>query len=1043
LDIRIRRLRPQAKRQTVSLLALLCLALLLCLVFARVTPEQTQAALAPVSTEVTNDVSIPSFPLLVTEIMASNRSVLADENGDFSDWIELTNQSSEPVNLDGLGISDDPSAVKLAFPAIILQPGQRLLVFASGVYRAEADAPLHAPFALSSAGESVCLFTADGVLVSEVAFPALERDQSWALQEDGAGRSAGDAPVYAASAQPSPGYPNTAQGFEAFRSANSILGSDILLNEIMAVNRSAIRDEDGDYSDYIEIYNPHAYRVDLTGYGLSDDETSPMKWRFPQGVTIPANGTLLVFASGKNRGGAAADSLGGTTELHTSFKLDATRETVLLSNAKGQLLDRTILENLGKDEVWMRPAGMTAWQVSTQATPGYPNDRSGLAAADAKTRQANAVGVYISEAVVYSTGLETPYGRTSYDWVELYNASAVPVNLKDWGLSDKPGRPRLYQMPDVTIEPGGFLLVFCSGLTEPPKGSKAIHATIRLSALGGVLTLCTPDGTIIDRMAVPALEENTSYGRTPGEAGFYYYDTPTPGAANEGGVAGYAVEPVPDVPGGVYDGSVTVTFTLQAGDTVRYTLDGGDPTPASAVYEGPITLTETAVLRARSFSAGLRPSPIVTATYFVNTYHTLPLISLVTDPDNLWNPVTGIYAGDYTQSSRTKVAYDDLPYWKKLRVAGHFEFFETDGLLKVSEDVELGLHGQYSLDIPQKSFRVTAKARYGSTELPYAFFPDRPYTTYQSLVIRNGGNDGKYTRIVDGFQSRIVDWADTTLYHMPVRPVIVFLNGAYWGQYNIRERVNVHSLARFEGWSDPDAIDLIKADKNVLNGSYDNYGQLLDFVKTHDLANDSAALETVTDWVDIENYFDYMIFEMYFGNTDTGNIKFYRRQAPGEKWKWVLFDLDWGMFNSQRDGCKIWLDPDGTGTMNFDNTLIRKLLTVPALRDQFLRRFGQLYREVFDTQRMLDLAHSMADAIRVEMPMHFSRWAPLNNSALDIDAPTNAEGALAYWENQLGRLDNVIRKRNYYIWGYVQSWFGLSESQMVDYFGPREPLPAS
>ena len=357
--------------------------------------------------------------------------------------------------------------------------------------------------------------------------------------------------------------------------------------------------------------------------------------------------------------------------------------------------------------------------------------------------------------------------------------------------------------------------------------------------------------------------------------------------------------------------------------------------------------------------------------------------------------------------------------------------------------VELGLHGQFSLDIPQKSFRVTAKARYGSSSLDYAFFEDRPYDSYQSLVIRNGGNDGKYTRFVDGFQSRIVDWVeDTTVYHMPWRPVIVYLNGEYWGHYNIRERVNVHALARHEGWDDPDNIDLIKGNDNVLNGSFDNYRELLTYVKAHDL-NDPEALKTVLDWIDVDNYFDYMIFEMYFGNTDTGNIKFYRRRAPGEKWKWVLFDLDWGMCESEKnDGCKIWLDPAGSGSMDFDNTLIRALLKVPEMQDKFLRRYGQLFQDVFVKEQMLALSRSMATEIELEMPLHFNRWAWDNTLTLDIDAPANPEGAYTYWKGRLARLENVINKRSHYEWGHIQNWFALSDAQMVAYFGAR-PMLAS
>jgi hypothetical protein len=984
--------------------------------------------------EVAASAAVESFTLSISELMSSNKTAVPDDTGTFGDWIEFTNTGTNPLNLNGIGLSDDPTQIKYIFPDVSLEPGAALIVWASGTYAGDPGAPLHAPFKLSASGESVCLFDARGALRERVDFPALNPDTSYAkAYSDGLGGYMPDDP-FAAADKYTPGYPNTDEGYKAFRQSDALETSAVRLNEIMPLNRGTIFDEDGDASDWIELINTGTSTAHLEGYALSDDESKPMKWRFPKGASIKPGGVLLVFASGKNR--ANVDSW-----LHTGFKLDGTRETILLSNARGQLIDRVTVEGLNKDESWMRPVGMTIWQAAAQTSPNQTNDAAGVAAADVARRFANESGLIISEVVTYSSGMLTPYGMTSYDWVEILNAGSSAVNLLGYGLSDKPGRPRLWQFPNTVIEPGEYKLVFLSGLEQAPKGSSALHAQFRLSALGGQITLSDPSGKLLDMLPVPAIEPDTSFGRSLAMNAPLYFDTPTPGAANAPGVPGYAAAPIADTPGGGFHGAISVSLTAAKDAIIRYTLDGSDPSETSAVYTQPIAIGETTVLRARAYQEGLRESKIVTNTYLIGLYHQLPVISIVTDPDNLWNPLNGIYAGDYTQSSKTKVAYDDLPYWQKNTVAGSFEFFETDGTRVSSESIELGLHGQFSLDIPQKSFRITAKARYGSTELAYQFFPDRPYDTYQSLVLRNGGNDGKYTRIVDGLQSRMVDWTDTNLYHMPWRPAVVYLNGQYWGHYNIRERVNAHSLARYEGWDDPDNVDLIKGDNSVLSGSFTNYSQLLQYVKGHDL-NDPEALATVLGWIDVDNYFDYMIFEMYFGNTDTGNIKFYRLREPGEKWKWVLFDLDWGMYESSNDGCKIWLDPAGTGENNFDNTLILKLLEVPSMRDKFLARYGQLFQETFKPERMIELAREMAGEIDQEMSLHFNRWAWENTQRLDIEAPASPEGAYAYWKQRLSRLENVINKRGNLTWGHVQNWFKLSDEQMRSYFGDRPPLPS-
>lgn len=193
------------------------------------------------------------------------------------------------------------------------------------------------------------------------------------------------------------------------------------------------------------------------------------------------------------------------------------------------------------------------------------------------------------------------------------------------------------------------------------------------------------------------------------------------------------------------------------------------------------------------------------------------------------------------------------------------------------------------------------------------------------------------------------------------------------------------------------------------------------------------------DWVDVDNYFDFMIFEMYFGNTDTGNIKFYRRNAEGEKWKWILFDLDWGLYNRNNDGCFIWLDPDGSGSRNFDNTLIRALLEVPELEKKFLTRYGYLYQNFLsDTDRILALMDDMVAEIQPEMGLHFNRWAGETSKLIAFDPPSDPTAAYNYWYNRIYTYTyNVIRARPYYVWGHVQEWFELSDEEMTAYFGPR------
>lgn len=965
--------------------------------------------------------------LAITEVMSANKSAYPDETGAYPDWIEVANTGSAAQSLHGMGLSDRDDRVLFIFPEMTLEPGARVVVFCDGTNKSQTGETLYARFKISSLGEAVYLFNGAGEAIDSVEVPALQGNQSYALIGG----------TWQTTDRYTPGYENTEAGWEQSRAISMTAADGLVINEIVASNLTGIADEDGDYPDWIELYNGTGRVVDLSNYALTDDPNDRVQWRFPKGATMQPGEYLVVFASGKNR----TDPSGS---LHTNFKLRAEGETVLLCDVLGQVVDTVTYDNLPKDTSWARVEGLDyQWQECASPTPGLPNNRSSQIQLDIKLRAANTRGVFISEVMSSSTGVETPYGKSSYDWIELYNAAAVPVSLDGWWLSDNPNHPRKCQLSSVTIPAGGYLVVFASGLTASPSGrSDIMHVPMRLSALGDTVLLSDPSGNLVDKLVVPQLETDVSYGRDFDHGGLFYYTETTAGAKNAAGFSGYAAQPAMDKAGGTYAQQVTVTLSAPEGTTIRYTTDGSEPTETNGFdYAGPITLTENASLRARGFQDGLRPSNITTATFLLNVYHSLPIICLTCDPDDLYNDEDGILALGTEETFDHNPPFDDATYWKKVPHAGNFEYFTPEGVSELNQGVELQLNGQYSLDQAQKSWRVTAKAKYGSDAFEYAFFEDRPYMSYHSVILRNGGQDGKYTRIVDALQSVIVDWTGSDVFHMAYEPVIVYLNGQYWGHYNLRERISKYSLAAYEGWSDPEKIDIIKGNNQVLNGTYSNYKALKTFVKGHDLAEDARALQTVLDWVDVENYFDFMIFQIYFGNSDAGNIKFYRRQAEGEKWRWCLFDLDWGYFMSNRNGCKIWLDPKGAGDKDFENWLILALLDVPEMKDKFLTRFGQLFQEYLsDTDRIWAQAEAMAAEIQPELLFHYNRWSSENNSWI-TEEPTSPDANYSYWESRMSRLHNVLKKRPNLCWEQIRDWFGMTDAEMEHYFGAQPVMP--
>ena len=972
--------------------------------------------------------------LVISEVMASNRSSVPDENGQFNDWVEIWNSTDKPMDLTNVGLSDRADSVRFLFPSMILAPNGRVVVFASDTNSADLDGSFHAKFKISSVGETVYLFDPSAYVIDQVATPITDTDTSYALGSDG---------QFAQTQEYSPGFPNDQEGFLAYRNQNAVTDGALIINEVMADARTGLSDEDGELSDWIELYNTTDQPINLNKYALSDKENDPLKWRFPQDAVIPARGYYLVFCSGKDR------LLSAGSIPHANFKISAERETVILSDSYGRLIDRVAIDNLAVDASYGRNES-GGWQIYQGATPGMPNNNQGAARADLMLRAANPTGVYISEVMSSNSATTLSEDGDFCDWVELYNSSTEIVYLEGYGLSDNINRARKWQFPAGTaIYPGEYKVVYLDGRNTEESGR--YHTSFKLSRAGGeVVALSDPTGRVLDKLSLPLIPTNLSYGRTSGLEGFFYYDAPTVGSANGTGFLGFAQTPSFTLKGGLYYQTITVDIQVPAGTTVFYTLDGSIPTNQSAPYQGqPLEMSSTTVLRARAYQQDLQPSSTITQTYLINVYHTLPIVSLVGDPDELWNETDGILASGGALNKEKipfKLQSGGDPIYRtlgKVLRPGHVEYYQMDGTQVLSQGVEFALQGQYSLDMPQKTFKVKAKTAQGKQYFDAALFSDRPFTQYKSFVLRNSGNDCVWTRINDGFQSRLLDHLDTTVIHQAFNPVVVYLNGKYWGHYNMRERVDRYFVAQHEGLSleEADNMDILESSSKLVYGSSKEYKALIEKAKSLSPGKNPEDLQYLLDRIDVDNYFDYMAIEMFFGNSDPGNIRYYKLKGEGQKWRWIFYDSDYGLFNSKFDSPTSYMDPKGAGQQNINNVLIRKLLDNDEMKEKFLRRLGVIFQK-FTTEFMLSVFNETAAMIELEMPLHFARWAELNEKTINVDSPMTAEGALRYWRQRLDYNRNVIKKRPTYFYERVQNYFKLSDSVMTEYFGPKPPMPA-
>lgn len=960
-----------------------------------------------------------SSPLRFSEVMSTNASAVSDDYGAFSDYFELENTSTRTIDLTGCMVMRGTQSLEVfTFGAQSLAPGEHVLVFASGKSQNKPGYVLHAPFKLTTAGDTLTLLDKTGRVLDTLDIPALERNEAYAYA-DGA---------WSVTSEYTPGLANTSDNHRVIVSAGGTLDAGLVISEVMVKNRATIADGFGNYSDYIEIHNTTSHGVNLSGWGLSDDNLTPDKFIFPD-VTLEADGYLLIYASGQEQ---------KSSELHTAFKLSA-GEGVYLSNANGQIVSSVQPETGIADQAWsLTESGYTA---SLPPTPGAANDFSGIAASDAAVTNANTSNLYISE--IMATTDDTSVSKSSYDWIEIYNAADGALDLSGWGLSDKSNNPRQWQFPDgTTIGAGEYMLVFCSGLDT--KDKTGLHTSFALSAEGGYsVTLCDPNGNIVDRMAVTQQYNNISYGRAYGQTGLRYFEEPTPRAANTTyGYEGRAAEAVYSVTGGLFSAGETVTVTLSApaGCTIYYTTDCSEPDNTSSLYTAPITLSENTILRTRVYSGNAMPSIVSTQSYFFGLEHTVRVVSLVTAPENLWDYNTGIYVMGPN-------AWEESPYgannqganfWMDWEKAGNVEVFE-DGETLLSQGCGVKLQGQYSRKEDQKSFKLIARSEYGSNRFEAALFDDRDYTEYQSFVLRATGQDGNKARARDVIQTSLADATDVMYQASEI--CVVYLNGEYWGHYNMRERINKYSIAQWEDWtSDVDDIDIIKANRTVMQGSNDTFEELLTWIKEEGGATAREKSETLTqsDYdailahietiVDVDNYLDYVAIEMYTGNTDLLNVKRYRSADEDGLWRWILFDMDWGFNILDTNSVRRWLDPEGAGSgKKTDNTLFVELMKNPAIQDKFLRRFNELFVQVFNSDEVLRRLDAYYAELEPEIDRHLERWEQSRSS----------------FDSAVSELRDLIEKRPSYVMTYIQETFAFSDEQMQDYFGESLALIAA
>ncbi len=325
-----------------------------------------------------------------------------------------------------------------------------------------------------------------------------------------------------------------------------------------------------------------------------------------------------------------------------------------------------------------------------------------------------AAQVKINEFVASNTaGIQDEINDDTGDWIELYNSGNEAIDLSGYSLTDNLSDTLKWVVPDNTIiEANGFLLFWADGIDQ------ALHTNFKLTREGEEIGLYSDEGELLDGISYPAQLADVSYGRTTdGADSWSWFTTPTPASSNNASQAYEGVvyfQPQLSQRGGFFNAPISLELS-SLGGSIRYSTDGSAPDENDLLYNDPIAISTTTVVRARVFSDNKIPGPVVTHSYFFNEdFETrqLPVISLSTDPEFFWDDEIGLYVQDFK------------PDWEH---PINIEFFENDESNRAAFNERAGVkvNGENSWELPQKMLGIYFRNRYGAGKLDYPVFHDR------------------------------------------------------------------------------------------------------------------------------------------------------------------------------------------------------------------------------------------------------------------------------------------------------------------------------
>ena len=470
------------------------------------------------------------------------------------------------------------------------------------------------------------------------------------------------------------------------------------------------------------------------------------------------------------------------------------------------------------------------------------------------------------------------------------------------------------------------------------------------------------------------------------------------------------------------------------------------PSPPSEIFKANI-------VRAIVVDNDRQRSNLVSHSYFVDEHiqdrYTLPVISIATHPDGLFDDETGIYVPGKLFEKIAHPNENPANYtqrglkWEK---PAYIHMFSPKGKPIIAQNAGIRINGEATRWYAQKSLRLIANSEYDSrTSFDYDFFPalnnrlnDRSVDSFHVIILRNSGQDCFKDMFQDAMAHSLLEHSSLDI--QGSLPVIVFINGEYWGVHNIRTRYDENYFQSYYGIQKED-LAVLENDLSLSIGDSDDirhFRELLNLIDSHYSMNgyqtastlsDSDTYAEVTDRMDIDNFIDLYTSQIYFKNTDWpgNNMIFWRKKVEDQisnssvpyghdgKWRWMLTDTDFGftrpshntLIDATRDDGKDWYNEP------WSTYLIRSLLENENFRISFINRFADHLNTAFREEVVINRIDQFEEIYLPEMEQHIHRWGPRDRS-------------FKTWRAYVENMRSFARLRPSYLRQHIIDYFDLS-----------------